>query len=247
MTDADKTPTRDSSPPVLIDTFPKVGQHLTLMSVLDGDISIVPAEVDALGENFRLEVHLTTGLSILKRWQLGMVLPLLFEHGDAMMHLRTSLLSKDPSGKLSLQALDKAKIGDRRAYRRGNAELKLLMKEAEGLDSQELRQKQQEEASLLDMTLLPFETVNLSGSGFSTGRSYFGKNGAAKKGDLLDVRILLKDHPGVLITAVAQVVRVKGDGGESMLAAHFLEISSAHQDLIIYEIFSLHFNHLGIE
>lgn len=221
--------------------LPDEDQQITLVSVCDGNISVLPARV-LVTKPHKIALSLEAPSTEPQRWEEGQIVTLLYTRGEHIMRLRAELRERVADDRLTVEPLGEAKEGDRRDFRRADLDTRIWARRSPTKDPAEARALQ---AALVVPDDDPgFETqaINLSGSGAS-----FLASEPMEAEDLIDLRIALDMRPRRTVAMIARVVRVIRMGAaRPVTAVRFAEISEADQDAIIYSVFARHFATSGL-
>ncbi|MFO0748984.1 MAG: PilZ domain-containing protein [Myxococcota bacterium] len=221
--------------------LPDEDQQITLVSVCDGNISVLPARVLVTKAHI-IALSLEAPSSEPQRWEEGQIVTLLYTRGEHIMRLRAELRERVADDRLTVEPLGEAKEGDRRDFRRADLDTRIWLKRSPTRDPAEARALQAQTHVPDDDPGFEVQTLNLSGSGAS-----FLAAEPMEAEDLVDVRIALDMRPRRTVSMIARVVRVIRMGaGRPVIAVRFAEISEADQDAIIYSVFARHFATSGL-
>jgi len=221
--------------------LPDEDQQITLVSVCDGNISVLPARV-LVTKPHKIALSLEAPSTEPQRWDEGQIVTLLYTRGEHIMRLRAELREKVADDRLTVEPLGEAKEGDRRDFRRADIDTRVWVKRLTTRDTIEARAHQATTSVAEDDTGFEAQSINLSGS----GASFFLKENVEAE-DLLDIRISLDMRPRRTVQMIGRVVRVIPMGeGRPIVAVRFAEISEADQDAIIYSVFARHFATSGL-
>lgn len=221
--------------------LPDEDQQITLVSVCDGNISVLPARV-LVTKPHKIALSLEAPSSEPQRWEEGQIVTLLYTRGEHIMRLRAELREKVADDRLTVEPLGEAKEGDRRDFRRADIDTRLWVKRLATRDTAEARALQAATVVAEDDPAFEAQAINLSGSGAS-----FLATETVESEDLLDLRIALDMRPRRVVQMIGRVVRViPMAGARPVVAVRFAEISEADQDAIIYSVFARHFATSGL-
>lgn len=224
-----------------IPALPDEDQQITLVSVCDGNISVLPARV-LVTKPHKIALSLEAPSTEPQRWEEGQIVTLLYTRGEHIMRLRAELRERVADDRLTVEPLGEAKDGDRRDFRRADLDTRLWAKKSPTKDPAEARALQVATIVAEDDPHFEQQTINLSGSGAS-----FLAVEPLEAEDLVDVRIALDMRPRRVVSMIARVVRVIRMGAaRPVIAVRFAEISEADQDAIIYSVFARHFATSGL-
>lgn len=237
MSQAD--PTR-SAPPT--GPMPVEDQQVTIVSVRDGNISVLPARVLVVRPH-KVALSLDTPSAEAQRWQDGQALTLLFTHGEHIMRLRAELRERVADDRVMVEPIGEAKEGDRRDFRRADVDARLRVKKCASRDTALAREEQLATPVADDSPEFERQTINLSGSGVS-----FESDTRFDQEDLLDIRVSLDLRPRRVVTMIGRIVRVfdLAERPRPVVAVRFAELSEADQDAVIYAVFAAHFATVGL-
>lgn len=237
MTQSD--PTR-SAPPT--GPMPSEDQQVTIVSVRDGHISVLPAKVLVVRPH-KVALSLDAPSAEAHRWQDGQALTLLFTHGEHIMRLRAELRERVADDRVMVEPIGEAKEGDRRDFRRADVDARIRVKKCSSRDTAVAREEQLATPVAEEGPDYESQIVNLSGSGVSfESIEPFGTE------DLLDIRIALELKPRRVVSMIGRIVRIinSPDAARPIVAVRFAELSEADQDTIIYSVFAAHFATVGL-
>lgn len=231
--------TNPSSPlPALL---PDEDQQVTIVSVRDGNISVLPARV-LVTRPHKIALSLEAPSAEAQRWTDGQSLTLLYTHGEHIMRLRAELRERVADDRVTVEPIGEAKEGDRRDFRRADLEARIRIRKCPSRDTAEARERQLATPLPEESPEFEIQSVNLSGSGVS-----FEANEPFELDDLVDIRVVLEMRPRRIVSMIGRVVRhVRPDLPKPMVAVRFAELSEADQDAVIYSVFAAHFATVGL-
>ena len=223
--------------------LPTEDQQITLVSVRDGQITVLPARVLVVRPH-KVALSLEAPSSEVQRWVDGHAVTLLYTHGEHILRLRSELREVVGPDRITVEPMGDAKEGDRRDFRRADMSVQVYAKRAESKDPGKAREAQLASPVALDDPGFALQVVNLSGSGVS-----FNSSEPIESDDLVDVRLVVDLPPKRMIAVIGRAVRIVPgtDGGPANIAVRFAELSEGDQDAIIYGVFSHHFATEGLE
>lgn len=232
-------PTR-SAPPS--GPMPLEDQQVTIVSVRDGHISVLPAKVLVVRPH-KIALSLDAPSAEAQRWQDGQALTLLFTHGEHIMRLRAELRERVADDRVMVEPIGEAKEGDRRDFRRADVDARIRVRKCASRDTAIAREEQLATPIPDESPEFESQLVNLSGSGVS-----FESRESFSAEDLLDIRIGLELRPRRVVSMIGRVVRIidRGEPNIPIVAVRFAELSEADQDTIIYSVFAAHFATVGL-
>jgi len=230
-----KGPTPQAAP------LPGEDQQVTIVSVRDGHISVLPARV-LVTRPHKIALSLDAPSAEAQRWTDGQALTLLYTHGEHIMRLRAELRERVADDRVTVEPIGEAKEGDRRDFRRADVDARIRIKKCDTRDTAIAREQQLATVIADDSPEYERQVVNLSGSGVS----FNGSNAFAME-DLVDVRISLEMKPRRTVSMIGRVVRIINPELERpIVALRFAELSEADQDAVIYSVFAAHFATVGL-
>jgi hypothetical protein len=219
----------DNAPPL-----PAEDHHVTIVSVQGGQISVLPAKV-LVARPHKIALELDNPTQDSRAWTTDHVFTILYTHDDLILRLRAQLTEHIDDARVAVLPLGPAKEGDRRDFRRADMAVQVYAQGIPETDSGKARERQL--TTPVDASHPGFALCqsNISGSGIS-----FDFDGRVTKDSLMDVRLVLPGQPNHVIAFIGSIVRA-GDplpSGLQPVAVRFSEFSEAHQDAIIYAVFS---------
>jgi len=233
--------TQSSNPTPLPAPLPDEDQQITIVSVRDGHISVLPARV-LVTRPHKIALSLDSATAEARRWSDGQTLTLLYTQGERIMRLKAELRERVAEDRVTVEPIGEAKEGDRRDFRRADVDLRILVRKCDTTDTALERERQLASVTAEGSPELESQRVNLSGSGVS-----FEANEPLALGDLVDIRLVLETRPRRVVAIIARIVRhVRTDGPRPIIAARFAELSEADQDAVIYSVFAAHFANVGL-
>jgi len=233
--------TQPSNPGPLPSQLPEEDQQVTLVSVRDGQISVLPARV-LVTRPHKIALSLEGPSSEVQRWSDGQSLTLLYTQGEHIMRLRAELRERVSEDRVTVEPIGEAKEGDRRDFRRADVHVRIRVRRCDSTDTALARDKQLATPIGEDSPELELQNVNLSGSGVS-----FESTESLPLGDLVDIRLVLDVRPRRVVSIIGRIVRhVRPDLPRPIIAARFAELSEADQDAVIYSVFAAHFATVGL-
>lgn len=221
--------------------LPEEDQQVTIVSVREGHISVLPARV-LVTRPHKLALSLDAPSAEAQRWTDGQALTLLYTHGEHIMRLRAELRERVSDDRLMVEPIGEAKEGDRRDFRRADVDARIRVRKCATRDTALAREAQLAEVVADDSPDFERQTVNLSGSGvsFETAEPFTNE-------DLVDIRIALEMRPRRVVSMIARIVRlIPREGARTIVAVRFAELSEADQDAVIYSVFAAHFATVGL-
>lgn len=231
--------TNPSSP--LPASLPDEDQQVTIVSVRDGNISVLPARV-LVTRPHKIALSLEAPSAEAQRWTDGQSLTLLYTHGEHIMRLRAELRERVADDRVTVEPIGEAKEGDRRDFRRADLEARIRIRKCPSRDTAEARERQLATPLPEESPEFEVQSVNLSGSGVS-----FEANEPFELDDLVDIRVVLEMRPRRIVSMIGRVVRhVRPDLPKPIVAVRFAELSEADQDAVIYSVFAAHFATVGL-
>jgi len=210
--------------------MPHEEQLVTIVSVLEGDITVLSATVLVGGER-AIAVEVDTSMTDPPKFELDQAVTVLYPHDERVMRLKTSITELVSDRRITLQPLEGVKEGDRRDYRRADVDAQVYCLPLEGMDLGAARSAQAAR-HVTDGEYGP-QSINLSGSGVMIDAPE-----PLEANTLLDLRLdfpLLQNGP---IQVIGRVVRAFDEVAGVRLAVRFAEISDADQDKVVYTVFS---------
>lgn len=222
-------------------TLPAEESMITIVSVLEGTISVASARVTVSKED-AIAVKVDSAVSTPPTYQPAQSLTLLYSRGERVWRLKAVVSSILDNERLTIRPIGKSKEGDRRDFRRADLPARVYVQPSGSADTGEARRLQLSNEA--DDALYVDQSINLSGSGVqvSVQQDY-------DSGTLLDMRLVLPLATPTTVCVVGQVVRmldVRTEEGRRM-AVRFLEIAEPDQDLIVYTVFSRYFSDQGMD
>jgi|GEM_PF-1418191 len=220
---------QDAAPPL-----PGEDQQVTIVSVQDGQISVLPAKV-LVARPQKLVLELEAPTLETQRWSNEQVFTILYSRDDLILRLRAQLTERVDESRLAVIPLGPAREGDRRDFRRADLDVQLYARVFDTKDAGVAREAQLAEAVEVDHPGFRLCSVNISGSGIS-----FSMPGPVENDSIIDVRLVMPSQTGRVISFIGTPVRVgpEDSQGERHVALRFCQFSEAHQDAIIYAVFS---------
>lgn len=221
--------------------LPEEDQQVTIVSVREGHISVLPARV-LVTRPHKIALSLDAPSAEAQRWTDGQTLTLLYTVGEHIMRLRTELRERVADDRVTVEPIGDAKEGDRRDFRRADLDARIRIKRCETKDTAIAREQQLATQVAEDSPEFEMQRINLSGSGVS-----FEAREPFELDDVVDVRIVLEMRPRRTVAIIGRVVRhVKPDAPRPIVAVRFAELSEADQDAVIYSVFAAHFATVGL-
>ena len=220
--------------------LPTEDQLVTMVSVRDGNIYVTSARV-LVSKPKSLGLRIDTRLSEPAPFERSQPLTLLYAQDERVMRLKAIVSSPIDDERLTIQPVGDVKEGDRRDFRRADLAVDLYFKPVSHPSSDAARTAQLAH----DVPAEDFsqQTINLSGSGIQlSSRTDW------ESGTLLDIRLVLplpKQTPVCVVGEVVRMLDFEDDHGRRV-AVRFAEISEPDQDLIVYTVFSRHFQDEGL-
>lgn len=222
-------------------SLPEEDQQVTIVSVRDGHISVLPARV-LVTRPHKIALSLDAPSAEAQRWTDGQSLTLLYTQGEHIMRLRAELRERVADDRVTVEPIGDAKEGDRRDFRRADVDARIRARRCSTLDTAIAREQQLATPVPDDSPDFESQNVNLSGSGVS-----FETREELAVDDIVDMRLSLDLRPRRVVALIARVVRsVKIDNLRSTVAVRFAELSEADQDAVIYSVFAAHFANVGL-
>ncbi len=223
-------------------SLPEEDQQVTIVSVRDGHISVLPARV-LVTRPHKIALSLDAPSAEAQRWTDGQSLTLLYTLGEHIMRLRAELRERVADDRVTVEPIGDAKEGDRRDFRRADVDAWIRVRKCESRDTAIAREKQLATPIPDDSSEFELQNVNLSGSGVSfEAREQFDLD------DLVDIRLVLGLRPRRAVAIIGRIVRrVRPDSPRPIIAARFAELSEADQDAVIYSVFAAHFANVGLD
>jgi hypothetical protein len=220
---------QDNSPPLPIED-----QQVTIVSVQHGQISVLPARV-LVARPQKIALELDTPTQDSQAWGFDHTFTLLYTRDDLILRLRAQLSERIDGARIGVTPLGPAREGDRRDFRRADMEVQVYARVLDEKDSGLARENQLAEVIHTDHPGFEARQVNISGSGIS-----FEIAGPITAENLVDVRLVMPSQPTRVISFIGSVVRVgpPDADGRQHVALRFSEFSEAHQDAVIYAVFS---------
>jgi len=230
-----------STPGPLSTSLPLEDQQVTIVSVRDGHISVLPARVLVVRPH-KIALSLDAPSAEAQRWTDGQSLTLLYTLGEHIMRLRAELRERVADDRVTVEPIGDAKEGDRRDFRRADVDARIRVRKCPTNDTATAREQQLATPIAEDSPEFELHSVNLSGSGVS----FTARDGLALD-DLVDIRLVLEMRPRRIVAIIGRIVRqVTPEGSGPQLAARFAELSEADQDAVIYSVFAAHFANVGL-
>src|SRR5262245_18303942 len=230
-----------SSPGPLPAPLPEEDQQVTIVSVREGNISVLPARV-LITRPHKIALSLEGPSVEAQRWSDGQSLTLLYTQGEHIMRLRAELRERIAEDRITVEPIGEAKEGDRRDFRRADLEARIRVRRCDTKDPASAREQQLATPVADDSPELELQTVNLSGSGVS-----FEANERFELDDLVDIRLVLELRPWLVVAIIGRIVRhLRPDAPCPIIAARFAELSEVDQDAVIYSVFAAHFANVGL-
>ncbi len=223
-------------------SLPEEDQQVTIVSVREGHISVLPARV-LVTRPHKIALSLDAPSAEAQRWTDGQSLTLLYTLGEHIMRLRAELRERVADDRVTVEPIGDAKEGDRRDFRRADVDAWIRVRKCEGRDTALARELQLATPIADDSPEFELQSVNLSGSGVSfEAREQFDLD------DLVDIRLVLGVRPRRAVAIIGRIVRrVRPDAPSPIVAARFAELSEADQDAVIYSVFAAHFANVGLD
>lgn len=223
-------PDHAESPPPL----PSEDQQVTIVSVQDGQISVLPAKV-LVARPQKLALELESPTQDSQRWAPDHIFTILYTEDELILRLRAQLTERVDNARVTVTPLGPAREGDRRDFRRADMEVRVFARVADTTDTGIARENQLADAIEVDHPGFVSCPVNISGSGIS-----FMMAGPVTRESVIDVRLVMPSQPSRVIAFIGTVVRVSppDEQGLQDVALRFSEFSEAHQDAVIYAVFS---------
>jgi len=233
--------TSQTSPGPQPASLPEEDQQVTIVSVRDGHISVLPARV-LVTRPHKIALSLDAPSAEAQRWTDGQSLTLLYTIGEHIMRLRAELRERVADDRVTVEPIGDAKEGDRRDFRRADVDARIRVRKCPTSDTANAREQQLATPIPEDSPEFELQNVNLSGSGVS-----FEARADLALDDLVDIRLVLDMRPRRIVSVIGRIVRhVKPDGARPVMAARFAELSEADQDAVIYSVFAAHFANVGL-
>lgn len=230
-----------STPGPLPAPLPDEDQQVTIVSVREGNISVLPARV-LVTRPHKIALSLEGPSVEAQRWNDGQSLTLLYTQGEHIMRLRAELRERIAEDRITVEPIGEAKEGDRRDFRRADLEARIRVRKCDTKDPGLAREQQLATPLGDDSPELEMQTVNLSGSGVS-----FESSDPFDLDDLVDIRLVLELRPRRVVSIIGRIVRhVRPDLPKPIIAARFAELSEVDQDAVIYSVFAAHFANVGL-
>lgn len=221
--------------------LPEEDQQVTIVSVRDGQISVLPARV-LVTRPHKIALSLEGPSSEVQRWSDGQAITLLYTQGEHIMRLRAELRERVAEDRVTVEPIGDAKEGDRRDFRRADVDVRIRVRRCDTSDTAQARDRQLATPIGEDSPEFESQNVNLSGSGVS-----FEASEELALDDLVDIRMALDMRPRRVVSVIGRIVRlVKPDAPRPIIAARFAELSEADQDAVIYSVFAAHFATVGL-
>ena len=220
--------------------LPAEEQLVTMVSVRDGNIDVTSARV-LVSKPKSLGIRIDTRFSESAPFESSQPLTLLYAQDERVMRLKAVVSSVIDDERLTIQPVGDVKEGDRRDFRRADLAVDLYVSPVSQDSSESARTAQI--ANSVDADAYSQQTINLSGSGVQlSSRTDW------DPGTLLDIRIALPLPKQAPVSVIGEVVRMLDDEDENgrRVAIRFAEISEPDQDLIVYTVFSRHFQGEGL-
>jgi hypothetical protein len=222
-------------------SLPSEDQQVTIVSVREGNISVLPARV-LVTRPHTIALSLDAPSAEAQRWTDGQSLTLLYTQGEHIMRLRAELRERVSDDRVTVEPIGEAKEGDRRDFRRADVEARIRARRCPTRDTAVARDLQLKTEVAEDSPEFELQTVNLSGSGVSCRTSE-----PFEVEDLVDLRLVLEMRPRRVVSMIGRIVRViDPENPKPIIAVRFAELSEADQDAVIYSVFSAHFATVGL-
>lgn len=218
-----------STPPL-----PSEDQQVTIVSVQEGQISVLPAKVLAARPQ-KLALELESPTQDSQRWSPDHIFTILYTEHELILRLRAQLTERVDNARITVTPLGPAREGDRRDFRRADMNVQVRARVVDTTDTGVARENQLAEAIEVDHPDFVTCPVNISGSGIS-----FSMKGPVTRESVIDVRLVMPSQPSRVIAFIGTVVRVSppNEDGAQDVALRFNEFSESHQDAVIYAVFS---------
>lgn len=220
--------------------LPTEDQLVTMVSVRDGNIYVTSARV-LVSKPQSLGLRIDTRLSETAPFERAQPLTLLYAQDERVMRLKAVVSSPIDEERLTIQPVGDIKEGDRRDFRRADLMVGLYVQPSDRKTSDEARAAQV--ATDVGADTFQQRSINLSGSGIQISSHVDWDSGT-----LLDIRLILplpKQTPVCVIGEVVRMLDIEDENGRRV-AVRFAELSEPDQDLIVYTVFSRHFQDEGL-
>ncbi len=217
--------------------LPAEDQNITLIAVREGNISVTSAKVLVVKPS-AIALEVNTNVSEPPDWEDAQPVTLIYTHEDRVMRLRASVDERVSETRLLVKPIGDAMEGDRRDFRRADVAAKVYVERIAGTMADA---REAQAVAITDSARFDDQTVNLSGSGvsFLSGLPF-------EAGDIVDVRLILSAPTTAHVSIIGRVVRVFDGDPLKKIAVRFAELSEAHQDILVYTVFSSHFESEGL-
>src|SRR5689334_3967790 len=107
--------------------LPEEDQQVTIVSVRDGHISVLPARV-LVTRPHKIALSLDSPSAEAQRWSDGQSLTLLYTMGEHIMRLRAELRERVADDRVTVEPIGDAKEGDRRDFRRADVDARIRVR-----------------------------------------------------------------------------------------------------------------------